>query len=89
MRKAVEGRTPTAKKRERNKYMETRKQLKAKKLRKDYEKKRNIAQNAGKYSLLRAGDGILPKSKKIRLSKKTLTTQKKAQGNAIRTATNY
>jgi len=71
--------------------METRKQLKAKKQRKDYEKKRNIAKNAEKNGLvgLQAGDGILPKSKKIRLSKKTLAIQKKAQGNAFRTATNY
>ncbi len=70
--------------------METKKQLRAKKVRKDYEKKRNIEHNKAKNkrTILQAGDGIFPKSKRYRLSKKTLAKTKKAQGNIIRTATN-
>lgn len=66
------------------------KKAKAKKRRKDYAKKRNVARNkAGKNPVLKEGDGVLPGSKKNRLSKKTLANQKKAQGNAIKTATNH
>ena len=65
------------------------KKAKAKKRRKDYKKKRNVARNnSGQNPKLKAGEGVLPASKKNKLSKKTLAQQKKARGNAIRTATN-
>ncbi len=65
------------------------KRAKARKQHKSYEKKRNIARNVkkSKRTGLKPGDGILPGSKKYRLSKKTKAIQKRARRNIIKTAT--
>lgn len=68
-----------------------RKLAKARKRRKDFEKKRNVKNNnwpvaTNKHKPLSAGDGILPSSKKNKLGKKEVTRRKTADRNAIRTA---
>lgn len=68
------------------KKSEERKLKKKKAQRKDYEKKRNINKNntpKNHRKALAAGDGILPESKKITVSKKSKAELKEAITNTI------
>ena len=66
-----------------------RRKEKARKQRKDYEKKRNVMRTKpkGERELVSAGDGILPKSKKNMVSNKEKEGRKTAEKNTIDTVT--
>lgn len=73
--------------------MKQSKLLKARKRRKDFEKKRNVKNNNwseadNKNSRLKAGDGVLPDSEKNRLSKRQIAHREKLRRNAISTINN-